>query len=146
MEPESSLPCSQEPSTGPSPEPDESSVFKIILTPFHLHQGLDFSNWMSSSSPCYIPRSPHSDWLYHVNEQKWVVSVKLQLSFVDWKRLKYVIGITDKLICNKFITGSPQNPIEVYQMLFTISWPLAAYLVLVLRMKSHPSRASSHIR
>jgi hypothetical protein len=27
MEPESSLPCSQEPSTGPRPEPDESSAY-----------------------------------------------------------------------------------------------------------------------
>jgi hypothetical protein len=38
MEPEGSLPCSQEPSTGPYPEPDQSSPyhathFNIILQP-----------------------------------------------------------------------------------------------------------------
>jgi hypothetical protein len=31
MEPESSLPCSQEPATGPYPEPDASSPHILIL-------------------------------------------------------------------------------------------------------------------
>jgi hypothetical protein len=33
MEPEGSLPFSQEPSTGPDPEPDQSSPYHIILFP-----------------------------------------------------------------------------------------------------------------
>jgi hypothetical protein len=33
MEPEDSLLCSQEPVTGPYPEPDESSTYNLIL--FH---------------------------------------------------------------------------------------------------------------
>jgi hypothetical protein len=36
MEPESSLPCSQEPSTGPYPEPDQS----ILILNSHLRLGL----------------------------------------------------------------------------------------------------------
>jgi hypothetical protein len=32
MEPESSLPCSQEPSTGPYPKPDQSSPYHPILS------------------------------------------------------------------------------------------------------------------
>jgi hypothetical protein len=35
MEPESSLPCSQEPSTGPYSEPDQSSPYHPILSKFH---------------------------------------------------------------------------------------------------------------
>jgi hypothetical protein len=32
MKPEVSLPCSQEPSTGPFPEPDRSSPYHLILS------------------------------------------------------------------------------------------------------------------
>jgi hypothetical protein len=35
MEPEDSLPCSQEPSTGPYPEPDRSSLYHLILSLQH---------------------------------------------------------------------------------------------------------------
>jgi hypothetical protein len=32
MEPEGSLLCSQDPSTGPYPEPDQSSPYRLILS------------------------------------------------------------------------------------------------------------------
>jgi hypothetical protein len=37
MEPEGSLPSSQEPSTGPYPEPDQSSPYHPILSNIHLN-------------------------------------------------------------------------------------------------------------
>jgi hypothetical protein len=41
MEPEGSLlPCSQEPSTGPYPEPDRSSPRSILIVSIHLRLGL----------------------------------------------------------------------------------------------------------
>jgi hypothetical protein len=37
MEPEGSLPCSQEPSTGPFPEPDQSNAYHTILSKIDFH-------------------------------------------------------------------------------------------------------------
>jgi hypothetical protein len=37
MEPVSLLPCSQEPSTGPYPEPDQSSPYHSILSNIHFN-------------------------------------------------------------------------------------------------------------
>jgi hypothetical protein len=55
MEPEGSLSCSQEPSTGPYPEPDQSSPYHPILyleDPFsYLRLGIP------SSLPAFPPKS-----------------------------------------------------------------------------------------
>jgi hypothetical protein len=37
MEPEGSLPCSQEPTTGPHPEPDQSNPYHPILSKIHFN-------------------------------------------------------------------------------------------------------------
>jgi hypothetical protein len=37
MEPEASLPCSQEPSTGPYPKPDRSSPYHLFLSKIHFN-------------------------------------------------------------------------------------------------------------
>jgi hypothetical protein len=37
MEPEGSLPCSQEPSTGPYPKPDQSNPYHHILSKIHFN-------------------------------------------------------------------------------------------------------------
>jgi hypothetical protein len=54
MEPEGSLPCSQEPSTGPYPEPDQSnpaiSLRSILILSTHLRLG--FPSGLLPSALC----------------------------------------------------------------------------------------------
>jgi hypothetical protein len=58
MEPEGSLPCSQDPSTGPNHEPDQSNPYhsilyllrSILILSSHLRQGLS-SGLFASGSP-----------------------------------------------------------------------------------------------
>jgi hypothetical protein len=88
MEPEGSLPCSQEPCTGPYPEPDRSSPYQslpislrsILILSIHLrlglpsglfHSGFPTNIYMHSSSPPYVVHalpisSPLSTWFYHL--------------------------------------------------------------------------------
>jgi hypothetical protein len=81
MEPEGTLPCSKEPSTGPCPEPEESNSYHSIL--FHLNQFEYYSptyfksfilafllkSYMLSSSlyVCYIFWPSHRPWFDHSN-------------------------------------------------------------------------------
>jgi hypothetical protein len=60
MEPEGSLPCSQEPSTGPYPEPDQSNAyhlskihFNIAHPPTSLSSPWSISFWLSHQYPIY---------------------------------------------------------------------------------------------
>jgi hypothetical protein len=54
MEPEGSLPCSQEPSTGPYPEPDQSSPYHPILS---LRSILILSTYLCLGHPSGLFRS-----------------------------------------------------------------------------------------
>jgi hypothetical protein len=83
MEPEGSLPCSQEPSTGPYPEPDKSSSYhpilrSILILSSNLRLGLPSDLFPSdfflpknltclqlSSNACYIPSPSHPFCLRH---------------------------------------------------------------------------------
>jgi hypothetical protein len=47
MEPEGSLPCSKEPSTGPYPEPDRSSPYHPILSMIYLNTLHPPTSWSS---------------------------------------------------------------------------------------------------
>jgi hypothetical protein len=47
MEPESSLPCSQEPSTGPYPEPDQSGPYRPILYKIYCNIVHSPTSWSS---------------------------------------------------------------------------------------------------
>jgi hypothetical protein len=57
MEPDGSLPCSQDPSTGPYPEPDQSSPYQPILSKIHFNIVHPTTSWFSQWSLTV--------WLHH---------------------------------------------------------------------------------
>jgi hypothetical protein len=61
MEPEGSLPCSQEPSTSRYSEPDRSSLYHPILSKVHFNIVHPPTSW---SSNCLFPSGFHTNILY----------------------------------------------------------------------------------
>jgi hypothetical protein len=89
MEPEASLPCSQEPSTGPYPQPHQSNpyhpiphIFAIIILSSHLLLGLPSglfpsgfppTSYMHLSSPPFVLHAlPISSFLTHHSDSTHV--------------------------------------------------------------------------
>jgi hypothetical protein len=85
MEPRGSLLCSQEPSTGPYPEPDQSSPYHPILSKINFNIIHPPRSWFSSGifafwlphqyatcisllhHLCYMPCPSHPPWFDHSN-------------------------------------------------------------------------------
>jgi hypothetical protein len=70
MEPEGSLPCSQESSTGPYCEPDQASPYhpmpsllrSILLSPTHLRLGLPSGQSKSLKLRGFSPQANYTNW------------------------------------------------------------------------------------
>jgi hypothetical protein len=54
MEPESSLPCSQQPTTGPSPDPDQPSLYHPIL----FHDNVTW--WLKETATAWQQLNKHA--------------------------------------------------------------------------------------
>jgi hypothetical protein len=67
MEPEGLLPCSQEPSTGPYPEPDQSTSYHPILSKIHLNIVHPPTFWSSQWS-LSLAFPPTSSSKHYANE------------------------------------------------------------------------------
>jgi hypothetical protein len=94
MEPECSLPCSQQSATGPCLKPDESNPHLPTLFP-KIHSNITLPSMPRSSEwplplrfsdhhlisishishACYMPRQPHPPWFNHSNNNLWSVQV-----------------------------------------------------------------------
>jgi hypothetical protein len=84
MEPEGSLPRSQEPSTGPCPEPDRSNPYHTYLSKIHFNivqlpmswsSQWFLSFWISHQYPICIPLLRHSCYM-PCPSHNWEVSLK----------------------------------------------------------------------
>jgi hypothetical protein len=92
MEPEGSLPRSQEPSIGPYSEPDQSNPCHPILPKIHFniaHPPTSWSSqwslsfWNSHQYPICIPLIPHSCYMTCPSHPPWLVH-----SNYTWRRVQ----------------------------------------------------------
>jgi hypothetical protein len=96
-EPEGSIPCSQEPSTGPYPEPYPSNPlhsmpsylskihFNIVHSSTYWSCQWSLSFWLSHQYPTYIPLPPHSCHMPRPSHPSW-----LEYSHYTWRRVRVI--------------------------------------------------------
>jgi hypothetical protein len=86
MEPEDSLPCSQEASRGPYPEPDQSNPYHNILSlTYALVFPVDLSFRLSNQYPICISPLPHSCYIpYHFILLDLIILITLGEEYKLW--------------------------------------------------------------
>jgi hypothetical protein len=106
MEPEGSVPRSQEPSTGPYPEPDRSNPYHRILSKIHfntVHSPTSWSSywslsfWISHQYSICIPLRSHSCYMPCPSDPPWRVH-----SNYTWRRVQ-VMKLLAKLVTHTSI-------------------------------------------
>jgi hypothetical protein len=114
-EPKVRLPCSQEPATGPYPDPDESINFNIISPSTHDSSKRSLPPRLSNENVLWISCFPYRvryilkvflwrvcvNWLQFNRTMKTVVQLSFLCSFVSWNQANALqLPVTYQLIRN----------------------------------------------
>jgi hypothetical protein len=120
MEPEGSLPCSQEPSTGPYPEPDQSNTYQPILPLLAGCCSVGVQQESANANETelsYLPARDRTDYSTAVMWHLWASRRNMVRSFTFWKLHRSgfsVIALQATAVSsNKFFKGS-LNPHAIF--------------------------------
>jgi hypothetical protein len=104
MESEGSLPCSQEPSTGPYPEPDQStpwSLRSVLTLSTHPRLGLPSGLfWFSHQYSVYIPLFPHTCYMPCPSHPPWFVYTQTTTKLSSSCRIRCSYDCDCLRVCN----------------------------------------------
>jgi hypothetical protein len=119
MEPESSLPCSQEPSTGPCSQPDEfnpyhlSNIhFNIILPPTSWFSGWSLSFWLCRQNPICLPLLPRECYMSCSSHHRRLIDHCI----CTWWRVSVIFSVCSFL--QPLVISSLFGPIFLLRNLF----------------------------